>query len=96
MHVHFNAHHVFIRRQHHARRGEFAHGFNVNRLDAIDKCRFPVQARFNQMTELAETGYNAALRFFDGIEPACRPNDNRGRRDDHHNATADWVTGALS
>ena len=88
LHVHFNAHDVFIRRQHHARCRQFTHGFHVYWRHFIDKVRFPVQTRFNQMAELAQTGHHATFGFFNGVEPGCSPDNNDRCGNDTHNTPA--------
>ena len=82
LHVHLNAHYVLVRRQHHTRSGQFTHGFHVHRFDFVDKRRFPVQTRLNQMAEFTKACYHATFGFFNGIETTGRPdNDNRCRCD---------------
>ena len=75
LHVHLNAHHVFVRRQHHTRRRQFTDRFHVDRGHVVNEGRFPVQARLNQMAELAKTRNDTAFRFFNGVEPGSSPDD---------------------
>ncbi len=88
LHVHLNAHHVFVRGQHDAGSRKFAHRLHVHRLNVIDKGRFPVQARLNQMAELTKTGDHAALGLFNGIETAGRPDNHCRRGNDADNTPA--------
>src|SRR5690606_16335188 len=87
LHVHLNAHHVFVRGQHHARGGQFTDGFHVYRGHIVNEGRLPVQTRLNQMAELTETGDYAAFCFFNGVEPAgCPDDDYRSGHDAHYAA----------
>ena len=95
LYVHFDAHDVFVRGQHNAGCGKFTHGFNVDRCHFIDKGRFPVQTRFNQMAEFTEACHHATFRFFNGIETASRPDNDDGGRCDSKDSTAQLRTRAL-
>ena len=95
LHVHLNAHDVFVRRQHDAGSRQFTDRLNVNRLNAINEGRFPVKARLNQMAKFTKASDDATFSFFNGIKTAGCPDNNRSGGNDADDTPAHWPTRSL-